>query len=133
MEQKTALPSNKNFGLFFTVVLFFSGAYFLFYHLYKIGLLLITFSIIFLLVSIFSPNIFLTLNKFWMKIGFVLGKIVNPIVLGLIYFVLFSPISITMKFFKRDELFLNFKKKPSYWRSLDKTNLSGKKDFKNQF
>jgi len=66
-----------------------------------------------------------------MEFGLVLGKIFSPIVLGIIFFGLFTPISILMRIFGRDELRLKFIKKNSYWREYKDQNVD--KDFKNQF
>jgi hypothetical protein len=67
-----------------------------------------------------------------MQIGFFIGKIVNPIVLGFIFFGIFVPIGLLMKIFGRDELNLKFKPRNSYWKlkNTDKNNLSL---FNNQF
>ena len=61
-------------------------------------------SIIFLAISILIPNILLPLNKAWMKVGFILGTIISPLIIGLIFFVIFTPISFLFKIIRRDEL-----------------------------
>lgn len=74
-----------------------------------------TCSIVFFLVTLFKAEILRPLNKLWMGFGLVLGMIVSPIVMGAIFFIIFTPIGILMRFFGRDELLLQFKTKPSYW------------------
>ena len=68
-----------------------------------------------------------------MQLGLLLGMIINPIVLGIIFFGLFTPMSLLMKLFKRDELRLKLiTDRKSHWKVRDKgdaqTNI-----FKNQF
>lgn len=66
-----------------------------------------------------------------MQIGFLLSVIINPIVLGIIYFLLFTPTAIAMRLLNRDELSLSFGEKDSHWI---KRGFSNHHDsFKNQF
>lgn len=126
------LPSNETFGFFFAAVTLIIGGY-IFINLSKIfGYLFFITSIIFLVCAIFNPKLLKTLNKLWMKLGYYLGFIITPIILGLIYFFLFTPISLLMKLFKRDELRINFKNKKSYWLE-KKEQVSKNFNFKNQF
>ena len=67
-----------------------------------------------------------------MKLGLVLGMIVSPIVLGIIYFVLFTPISLGMKILGRDELKLKTENKDTYWEKSISNNLKTD-SFKKQF
>ena len=71
------------------------------------------------------------LNKLWMRFGLLLGMIVSPIVLGAIFFLLFTPIAVLMRLFGRDELRLRFKKQSSHWIKREKETQS--QSFKNQF
>lgn len=68
----------------------------------------------------------------WMKFGYTLGIIVSPVILGIIFFGFFTPTSILMKLFKRDELRLKLLKKNSYWRRRTNEN-KGNETFYNQF
>ena len=116
------LPSNKKFGLFFSAVFFLLGAL-----LYEKSLTFSAFSfyalsVCFFLISFIKPHLFIPLNKFWMSFGKFLGVIISPIVLGLIFFGIVTPMSIAMRIFKRDELDLKFLKKASYWKRKIKDN-----------
>ena len=70
---------------------------------------------IFLIITIINANALLPLNKLWMKFGILLGMIVSPIIMGLIFFGIFTPVGVFMRLFKRDNLRLSFKKKKTYW------------------
>ena len=67
-----------------------------------------------------------------MKFGYTLSIIVSPVILGIIFFGFFTPTSILMKLFKRDELRLKLLKKNSYWRRRTNEN-KGNETFYNQF
>jgi hypothetical protein len=79
-----------------------------------------------------KSEILLPLNKLWMNIGYLLGNFVNPIVLGIIFFLMFVPIAISMRIFRRDELSLKFKDKISYWKKRENSNFEID-SFKQQF
>ena len=83
-------------------------------------------------MTLFFPQLLLPFNKLWMKLGLLIGKIVSPVVMGLIYFLIFTPIALVFKLTKRD--YLNMKQSPknSFWqeRSVKAIN---PESFKNQF
>ena len=129
-EQK--LPSNKNFGIFFSIVF---GSLSLFFY-FNSGILMSAFfgifSIIVLSISILKSKLLYPFNRLWINFGILLGKIVSPIVLGTVFFLIFTPLAIIMRIFGRDELFLNLKEKESYWK-IRPSNEPDSKSFKNQF
>jgi len=111
------LPSDRKFGFFFTVVFALAAAYF-----YVNGSLTWEYffsaaALIFFIVTIFKAETLLPLNKLWMRFGLLVGMIVSPIVLGVIFFGLFTPIAFLMRISRRDELRLKFKNKASHWIS----------------
>ena len=109
------LPSNRKFGFFFTFVFALGACYFYYTNEVTLAYALIVTSIICFILSMFKPGILFPLNKLWMKFGLLLGLIVSPIVLGLIFFGIFTPTALLMRFCRRDELRLRFKNKKSYW------------------
>ena len=125
------LPSNRKFGFFFTIVFAVAAAYFY----YSTNLIwahaFIATASIFLLTTLIKSDALLPLNKLWMRFGFLLGMIVSPIVLGVIFFGLFTPIAILMRFSGRDELRLKFAQNVSHWISREEAIKSG--SFKHQF
>ena len=125
------LPSNQRFGYFFTFIFLISSIYFYFKEIYITFYILGGCSIVFFLVTFFKAEILLPLNKLWMSFGLFLGMIISPMVMGLIFFIIFTPIGILMRLFGRDELLLKFKTKPSYWtkRNYDFQSNSFRKQF----
>lgn len=128
---ETELPSNKNFGFFFTFVFAVASAYF--YNAttvswaYTFGVS----SLSFLIITVAKAEILLPLNKLWMRFGLLLGIIVSPIVLAIIFFGIFSPIAFVMRLSGRDELRLKLSKKPSHW--ILRSELIKSESFKHQF
>ena len=86
---------------------------------------------IFLIITIIHADALLTFNKLWMKFGIFLGMIVSPIIMGIIFFGIFTPIAILMRLYGRDELRLIFKKKKTHWINRNSYNLFD--TFKKQF
>jgi len=125
------LPSNKKFGFFFTFVFTILAFYFLFIDSILWAQALAILAVLFLLITVIIPQVLLPLNKLWMRLGLLLGMIVSPIVLGIIFFGLVTPYGVVMRMFGRDELRLKFTEKSSHWISRSESITSD--SFKNQF
>ena len=111
------LPSNRKFGFFFTFIFAVVAAYF--YYSTNMGwaYVFVASAFVFLIVTFAKSDALLPLNKLWMRFGLLLGMIVSPIVLGIIFFGLFTPIATLMRLSGRDELRLKFTQKGSHWIS----------------
>ena len=71
---------------------------------------------LFLVVALTKPGLLSPLNRLWLMLGLLLYKIVNPIVLGLLFFVTITPIGLVMRAFGKDFLRLRLDRAaPSYW------------------
>ena len=116
MKNNIKIPSNRKFGFFFTIVFLILFFYFLSKQSQYLILTFLILSVLFFIVTIIKADLLLPLNKLWMKIGLVLGKIISPIVLGLIFFIIFTPIGIITRLFGRDELNLKTVSNKSSWR-----------------
>ena len=125
------LPSNRKFGFFFTFVFAVTAIYFYYAANVTWAYVFILGALVFLLVTLIKGDSFLLLNKLWMRFGLLLGMIVSPIVLGVIFFGLFTPIAILMRLSGRDELRLKFAQKVSHWISREEPIKS--ESFKHQF
>ena len=125
------LPSNKKFGFFFTFILAAAAAYFYNSENMTWSLVFVAISFIFLLITMISDSLLLPLNKLWMRFGFLLGMIISPLVLGLIFFGLFTPIATLMRLSGRDQLRLKFYNKSSHW--ILRSDPIKSDSFKNQF
>ena len=121
--------SNKSFGLLFFV-------FFLILALWplkngnSLNLFFITISGIFLILGLINSKLLSPLNKLWIKFGEILGMIIAPIVMALVYFVILTPVSLAVRILGKDLLGLKFlKEKESYWIKRKKNLGSMKKQF----
>ena len=123
--------SDKSFGLLVAFILFLLSIYFLYsgssYFIHTSGLTaLVT------LISLTIPKLFAPINFIWFKLGLLLSRIVNPVVLGMMYFILIAPLAIILRLFGRDELRLHHKKGASKWIIRDEQEIDPK-SFRNQY
>jgi len=129
--QEIELSSNRKFGFFFTFLFAVAAAYLFYFENKGWAYVFVVTATIFLLITLIKSDTLLTLNKLWLRFGLLLGMIVSPVILGIIFFGLFTPIAMLMHLSGRDELRLKFNKKTSHWIS---RNHQIKSDsFKNQF
>ena len=122
------IGSNRSFGIVFFVVFLLISIY-PFLKDGDIRLWSLIISIIFLFLGLLNSNVLSPLNKLWFRFGLLLGKIISPIIMGIIFFLVVTPIAIIMRLFKKDILNLKFKENNTYW--IDKTGPKSK--MKNQF
>ena len=128
MNNDIKIPSNRNFGVVFFIVFFLISLYPLLNN-ETIRLWALAISLIFLLLGILNSTILTTLNKLWFKFGIILGKIISPLIMCIIFFVVVTPIGIVMRVLKKDLLNLKYNQKKTYW--IKKTGPKSK--MKNQF
>ncbi len=128
---KIELPSNKKFGFFFTLIFSVVSIYFFSSNHQILAFTFIVFTIIFFILSVFKSDYLLPLNKLWIRFGLILGSIINPIILGLIFFGIFTPTAFLMRLCKRDELNILFTNKKSHW--IIRKQLIEPESFKRQF
>ena len=120
--------SNRSFGLLFFVVFFLIGIWPLFNENdYRLWSLII--SIIFLILGLLNSKLLNPLNNLWIKFGEILGKIIAPIVMMIVFFIVLTPLSFIVRLFGKDLLKLKFIKKNSYWINRKKNIGSMKKQF----
>tara|TARA_Y100000768_G_C23815470_1_gene603889 strand:+ start:126 stop:506 length:381 start_codon:yes stop_codon:yes gene_type:complete len=87
-------------------------------------------AILFLILGLINSSILTPLNKSWVKFGELIGKIVAPIVMGIIYFAVLTPIGFFLRIFRKDLLDLKFSNKEiSYWKKRIKDLGSMNKQF----
>ena len=122
------ISSNRSFGIVFFIV-FILIAFYPLINQEEIRIWSVLISLLFLILGIINSKILTPLNKVWFKFGIFLGKIISPIVMGLIFFLVVTPIAFLMRMLNKDLLNLKFSKNNSYW--IEKTD--PKSTMKNQF
>ncbi len=122
------ISSNRNFGIVFFIVFLIIALYPLIYN-ENIRLWSLIISLVFLILGLINSKILTPLNKIWFKFGIYLGKIISPIIMGIIFFFVVTPTGYVMRFLRKDILNLKYNNNKSYW--IEKNNL--KSNMKNQF
>ena len=121
--------SNKSFGLLFFVVFLIIGLWPL-KNGENLNFYFISASVIFLILGLINSKLLTPLNKSWIKLGEILGIIIAPIVMALVYFVILTPVSFIVRIFGKDLLSLKLlKEKETYWIERKKSLGSMKKQF----
>ena len=125
---KIKISSNRSFGIVFAIV-FLLIAFWPILNEGQIRLWSIIISIIFLILGLLNSKLLKPLNILWFKFGIFLGKMISPLIMGIIFFFVVTPIAVLMRLLKKDLLNLKFTNKTSYW--IEKNDPKSK--MKNQF
>ena len=119
--------NNITFGILFFILFLVIGLY----PLKSDGVIKIWsifLSLGFLIITFINPNLFTFLNKLWIKFGILLGKIISPIIMGLVFFLVVTPVGIFVKILKKDVMGLKGEKS-SYWINREDKLQSMKRQF----
>lgn len=113
------LPSNRKFGAVIAAALGLLALHALWNDHSTRTAVFAGLSTLFILAAIAVPTLLAPLNRLWMAFGLLLGKIVSPVVLGLIFLVLITPVALATRLFGRDILRMKKRRVPSYWVERD--------------
>ena len=122
------ISSNRSFGVVFFIV-FLLIAFYPLLNNNEVRLWSLIISGLFLILGILNSKILSPLNKIGFKFGLILGKIISPIIMGIIFFLVVTPIGFIMKLLGKDLINLKFNNEKSYW--IEKSGPKSK--MKNQF
>tara|TARA_Y100000816_G_scaffold225242_1_gene170204 strand:- start:794 stop:1177 length:384 start_codon:yes stop_codon:yes gene_type:complete len=122
------IGSNRNFGIVFSIVFLLIAIYPLINN-DELRIWSLIIAIIFFILGLINSKVLTPLNKLWSKFGLLLGRIVSPVIMGIIFFLVVTPIALIMRIIGKDLLNLKFNKDKSYW--IEKTGPKSK--MKNQF
>ncbi|MDC3016774.1 SxtJ family membrane protein [Candidatus Pelagibacter sp.] len=122
------ISSNRSFGIVFFVVFLLIAFYPLIYN-GDIKIWSLILSLIFLILGLVDSKILTPLNKVWYHFGIFLGKIISPFIMGIIFFLVVTPIALLMRLLGKDVLNLKYNTNKSYW--IEKKGPKSK--MKNQF
>jgi len=127
MSKKIKMPTNRNFGIVFFIIFLIISIWPLLNE-NQIRFWSLAISLIFFVLGAINSKLLTPLNKVWFKFGILIGNIIAPIVMGIIFFLIVTPIGIILRLFGKD--LLNLKKNTSntYWINKDNNN-----NMKNQF
>lgn len=125
--EKTKQSSEKSFGITFGI-LFLLLAFAPLFIKHSFRLWAFVASLIFFIAAFAAPNLLKTLNRLWTQFGLLLNRIISPLVLAVLFYLIFAPMGFLLKLFKKDILDLKLDKiRHSYWIKSD-SQLSSMKD-----
>ena len=127
-NSKIKISTNRSFGIVFFLFFLLVGLYPIL-DKESVRVLPIIISLILLILGLLNSKFLTPLNKIWFKFGVILGAVISPIVMGIIFFMVVTPTSILMKIFGKDLLGLKKSNSDSYW--VKKSKIKSK--MKNQF
>ena len=122
------ISSNRSFGIVFFFVFLLIALYPLTYN-GEVRVWSVIISLFFLVLGLLNSKIITPLNKLWFRLGIFLGKIISPLIMGIIFFLVVTPTGLIMRFLGKDVLNLKYNKNKSYW--IEKN--SPKSKMKDQF
>ena len=128
MNKNIKLPTNKIFGIVFSIV-FLIIALFPLINNESLRIWSLIISAVFLFLGLINSKILTPLNNIWFKFGLILGRIVSPVIMGVVFFLVVTPTAFIMRLVGKDLLNLKFNKHKSYW--IEKNG--PKSNMKNQF
>ena len=128
MQKNIKLPSNRNFGIVFFVVFLIIALWpVLKQNEIRIWSLIISF--IFFVLGLINSKLLTPLNKLWFKFGILLGNIISPIVMGIVFFIFVTPTGIIMRLLRKDLIGLKKNNEKTYWIKKNSNMFSMKKQF----
>jgi len=114
-EEGIKVSSDRSFGIVFFVVFVFAGTWMLLKG-QPAGWFMLASSIILLVIALVRPSILGSLNQAWFKFGLLLSRVVTPLILGVVFFLVVTPMAITRRLLGKDSLNLKFESSlKSYW------------------
>ena len=128
MRTDIKISSNRSFGIVFFI-------FFLIVSIYplikggEIRIWSLIIALIFLILGIINSNLLTPLNKIWFKLGILLGNFISPIIMGIVFFMVVTPVSLILKLFGKDILNLKQNNKKSYWIDKSEPKSKMKKQF----
>lgn len=131
-EQPIKLSSNRSFGFLFSAFFYLIGILPLWHHhpIRSWGLLV---GSCFLIAACLCPHLLRPLNRLWLQFSLLLGKVTTPIIMGIIFYLVLTPISICRRLFKSPPLALHFEPmQKTYWVKRPSSGFDAK-NMKNQF
>ena len=127
-KNKIKMGSNRNFGIVFFIVLLIFGLWPAINE-GEIRISLLILALLFLVLGLLNSKLLTPLNLIWIRFGEVLGRIIAPIAMGVVYFIIITPIGLFMRLIGKDLLRTKFSKNNSYWIKREKNIGSMKRQF----
>ena len=126
---KSKKVNNRSFGILFFIVFLLIGLYPILNE-GKPNIYFLLLSLPFIILGLLNSKFLTPLNKAWLKLGEILGMIIAPIIMAIVYFAILTPISLLVRILGKDLLSIKFNKNlETYWINRKKNLGSMKKQF----
>ena len=112
-------PSNQKFGFFFSAIFFILSVYQWVTHKNIAAVLFLILFLFTIFSTLISPTRLEPFNKAWFRFGEILGRIVNPLVMGVIFFIILTPLAVALRLAGRDILLIKRRNAMTYWIDRD--------------
>lgn len=124
--------SNRSFGVVFAVVFAVIGLWPLI-GAGPVRLWALAVSLVFLLLAFIAPKTLAPLNRLWLKFGLLLHKVVNPVIMAVMFFLVITPTALVVRLIGKRLLQTSFDREAaSYWIERDPPG-PDPADMQNQF
>jgi hypothetical protein len=114
-SNKGLMPSNRKFGCFFSFVFAASGVSAFFKNEFALTSFSVLVAAVLIVITFISPTLLAPFNRLWFSFSMLLGRLVTPLVMGIIFFLLITPVSLVTRLFGRDILKIKKRRVNSYW------------------
>lgn len=131
MNYKTT--DDQKFGIKLSIIFFILSMVLIFNKNYISFYISLSISIAILIVTHYSKTYLALIKKYWYKSSDLIGSITSPITLGIIYFIIISPLALILRYFGRDILRLNDIPTNTYWIKNNSDQISTLESFYNQY
>ena len=114
-EEEIKISSDRSFGVVFALVFLAVGIWMVSGSRSE-GWFFLAGSTLFFVIALVCPPILGPLNRAWAKFGLLLGRLVNPLILGVVFFLVITPMAVVRRLLGKDSLHLESKPGlESYW------------------
>jgi len=117
--QDSSMPDSRRFGVIFAAIFIVVGTYLMFTGSSTWGWSFVTLAMLFCTLALAKPALLQPLNRLWFAFGNILGRLISPLVLSIMFFLIFTPIGLFQRLSGRDILQLRSPRQSSYWRVPD--------------
>tara|TARA_B100001765_G_C19448875_1_gene313654 strand:+ start:215 stop:601 length:387 start_codon:yes stop_codon:yes gene_type:complete len=114
MKKDTKIGSNKSFGIIFSILFTIINIY-IYYKIGKIITFFVGFTALIVIITFLKPSIFRPYNILWSKFGILLGYVMSPLIMFVLFILLFVPMGILLKIIRKDLLKLQIKETKTFW------------------
>ena len=123
-EYHSNLPSNRSFGITFGLISLVVALWNFLFNNGEVQITALVISFFFFFFALIFPKLLLPLNKFWFKFGMLLNFIMTPLIMGIIFFFVLTPIALLLRLFNKRPMNLRKSNAKSYWILRKDENLS---------